>query len=51
MYLGKSFQTILEKHETNPIDYDEAIRSYDIILWQRTMEAGLESMHSNGVQV
>ena len=35
MYLGESFETILEEHEIDPIDYDETISDVDAHLWQK----------------
>ena len=49
MYLGESFETIPEEHETNFMDYDETISSDDVILWQGVMEVELKSMYSNRV--
>ena len=40
MYLGESFEAILEEHEIDPIDYDEAMNDLDAHLWQKAMEAG-----------
>ena len=47
MYLGESFEKILEGHEINPMDYDEAISDVDADLWQRTVETKLKSMFSS----
>ena len=49
MYLGKSFEAIPKEHETNPMDYDEAMSSDDVILWQGVTEVKLKSMYSNEV--
>ena len=43
MYLGESFEVILEEHEINPIDYDEVMSNDDAI---GAIEAKLESMYS-----
>ena len=43
MYLGKSFEDILKEHEIDPIDYDETMRNVDAYLWEKAMEAELES--------
>ena len=34
MYLGESFEAIPEEHDIDPIDYDEAMSSVDVILWK-----------------
>ena len=44
MYLGESFKAILEEHEIPPIDYDKAMNDVDAHLWQKVMEAKLESL-------
>ena len=49
MYLGESFKDILQEHENDLIDYDKAMNNDDVILWQRAMEAKLESKYSNKV--
>ena len=49
MYLGVSFEAILEKHRIDPIDYDETMSDVDAHLWQRAMEVKLESMYFNQV--
>ena len=49
MYLGESFEEIIEEHEIYPTDYDEAIINDDTILWHGVMEPKLESMYSDGV--
>ena len=43
MYLGKSFEDILKEHEIDPIDCDEAMSNVDAYLWEKAMEAELES--------
>ena len=49
MYLGESFEAIPKEHEIDLRDYDEAMSSDDAILWQRAIEAELESMCFNEV--
>ena len=44
MYLGKSFEAILKEHKIDPIVYDEAMSDVDAHLWQKAMEAELESL-------
>ena len=44
MYLENSFKAILKEHEINPIDYDKAMSDMDAPLWQKAMEAELESL-------
>ena len=44
MYLGKFFKAILKEHEIDPIDYDKVISDVDAHLWQKTIEAKLESL-------
>ena len=38
IYLGYSFNEILEKHETNPTNYNETMSSEDVIVWLEIME-------------
>ncbi|RVX11305.1 Copia protein [Vitis vinifera] len=47
MYLGESFKAILKEHDFDPTYYDEAMSNMDAHLWQKAMEAKLESMNSN----
>ena len=47
MYLGESFEAILEEHEIDPTNYEKVISDVDVHLWQKIMEAKLESMYSN----
>ena len=49
MYLGEFFEAILKEHEIDSINYDEVISDVDAHLWQKAMEAKLESMNSNQV--
>ena len=49
MYSVKSLKEILEEHETNLINYNEAMSNVDAHLWQRAMEAKLKSIDSNKV--
>ena len=44
MYLERSFEAILKEHEIDPIDYDETMSDVDAHLWQKAMEAELESL-------
>ena len=44
MYLGKSFEAILKEHKIDPIVYDEAMSDVDAHLWQKAIEAKLESL-------
>ena len=50
MYIRESFKTILDEHDIDPIDYNEAMTNMDTHLWQKVMKAKLESMYSNQVQ-
>ena len=43
MYLGESFEAILEEHKIYPIDYNEAMSDVDAHIWKKAMEAELES--------
>ena len=49
MFLSESFEIILEEHEINPIDYDEAISYMDAHILQRDLEAKLEYLYFNQV--
>ena len=49
MYIRESFKTILDEHDIDPIDYNEAMTNVDAHLWQKVMKAKLESMYSNQV--
>ena len=44
MYLGKSFEVILNEHDINPIDYDKAMSNVDAHLQQKAMKVELESL-------
>ena len=44
VYLGKFFKAILKEHDIDPIDYDKVISDVDAHLWQKTIEAKLESL-------
>ena len=44
MYLEESFEAILKEHEIDPIDYDKVISDVDAHLWQKAIEAKLESL-------
>ena len=49
MYLGESFEVILEEHETDLTYYNETMSNDEALLWQRFIEAKLESMYSNKI--
>ena len=49
MYLGESFGAIPMEHEIDPTDYAKVISDVDAHLWQKAMEAELESMYFNKV--
>ena len=49
MYIRESFKTILDEHEIDPIDYNEAMTNVDAHLWKKVMKAKLESIYSNQV--
>ena len=49
MYIGEFFDAILEEHEINRTDYNEAMIIHDVILWQGAMEVRLEYMYFKGV--
>ena len=44
MYLEESFKAILKECEIDPIEYDETMSEVDAHLWQKAMEAELESL-------
>ena len=44
MYLEESFKAILKECEIDPIEYDETMGEVDAHLWQKAMEAELESL-------
>ena len=33
IYFGKSFEAILEEHDIDPTDYNEAMNYNDVIIW------------------
>ena len=45
MYLGEFFKAIQEKHEIDPIDYDEAISDVTTHIWKEAMKAESESIY------
>ena len=49
MYIRESFKTILDEHDIDPIDYNEAMTNVDAHLWKKVMKAKLESIYSNQV--
>ena len=49
MYLGESFDAIIEEHEIDSIDYDEAMSDVDVHLWKKAIKVELESIYSNQV--
>ena len=44
MYLGKSSEAIIKEYEIDLIDYDKAMIDVGAHLWQKAMEAELESL-------
>ena len=50
MYLGEFFKAIQEKHEIDPIDYDEAISDVTTHIWKEAMKAESESIYFYQVQ-
>ena len=44
MYLWKFFKAILKEDEIDPIDYNEAMSDVDAHIWQKDLEAELESL-------
>ena len=47
--LGESFDRIPDELDTDPCNYDEALKDKDENLWQKAMKSKMQSMHSNQV--
>ena len=47
--LGETYEAILEKAETDPYTYKEAINDIDAHHWVKAMKSKLDSMYSNQV--
>ena len=47
--LGESFDRISDELDTDPYNYDEALKDKDAELWQKAMKSEMQSMYSNQV--
>ena len=47
--LGESFDRIPDEQDTDPCNYDEALKDKDGDLWQKAMKSEMMSMYSNQV--
>ena len=47
--LGDSFDRIPDELDTDPYNYDEALKDEDAKLWQKAMKYEMQSMYSNQV--
>ena len=47
--LGESFDRIPDELDTDPCNYDEALKDKDAKLWQKAMKSEMRSMYSNQV--
>ena len=47
--LGESFDRIPNELDTDPCNYDEALKDKDAELWQKAMKSEIQSMYSNQV--
>ena len=47
--LGETYETILEKAESDPYTYEEAMNDIDAHHWIKAMKYELDSMYSNQV--
>ena len=45
--LGESFDRIPNELDTDPCNYDEALKDKDADLWQKVMKSEMQSMYSN----
>ena len=48
-HLGESFDRIPDELDTDPCNYDEALKDKDTELWQKAMKSEMQSMYSNQV--
>ena len=49
MFLGKSYDRVLDKQGTDPCNYNKALQDKDADLWQKVMMFEMKSMYSNQV--
>ena len=47
--LGESFDKIPDELDTDPCNYDEALKDKDADLWKKAMKYEMQSMYSNQV--
>ena len=47
--LGESFDRIPDELDTDPYNYDEALKYKDENLWKKAMKSEIQSMYSNQV--
>ena len=46
---GESFDRIPDELDTDPCNYDEALKDKDVDLWQKAMKSEMQSMYYNQV--
>ena len=47
--LGESFDRIPDEIDTDPCNYDDALKDKDADLWKKVMKSKMQSMYSNQV--
>ena len=47
--MGESFDRIPDELDTDPCNYDEALKDEDANIWQKAMKSEMQSMYSNQV--
>ena len=47
--LGESFDRIPDELDTDPCNYDEALKDKNAELWKKVMKSEMQSMYSNQV--
>ena len=49
MFLGESYDMILDELNAEPVNYDEVLQDKDAELWKNAMKSVIESTYSNQV--
>ena len=49
MFLGESYDRVLDELDTEPCNYNEAIQDKYVDLWQQAMQSEMDSMCHNQV--
>ena len=49
MFLGESYNRVLDEHGTDPCNYDDALQDKNVDLWQKNIMFEMESIYYNQV--